>query len=293
MDIAALHAFVAVAETGSFSAAAERIFLTQPAISKRIAALESELDTTLFDRIGRTIKLTEAGTALLGRARVIMNEVADARRVIANLSGEIGGSLSMATSHHIGLHRLPPALKRYHEAYPEVRLDLRFMDSEAAARAVAHGEIELAVVTLPESALMELESEKIWDDSLHIVVAQTHPLAGEKHASAMMLLNYPAILPGPGTVTRERVLAALGSLAGGIQYGISTNYMEVLKTLTAIGLGWSALPTTLIDESLFVLQIKGLEITRRLGILRHHKRSLSNAARGMIQIIRNENESTT
>jgi DNA-binding transcriptional LysR family regulator len=80
MDIAALQAFLAVAETGSFSRAAERIFLTQPAVSKRIAALEANLDARLFDRIGRTVQLTPAGQALLARTRAILRELDDVKR---------------------------------------------------------------------------------------------------------------------------------------------------------------------------------------------------------------------
>ena len=87
MDINNLKTFVSVAETRSFSLASENLFLTQPAISKRIAALESELATALFDRIGRQITLTEAGRALLPRARKILDELEDSRRAIRNLSG--------------------------------------------------------------------------------------------------------------------------------------------------------------------------------------------------------------
>ena len=135
MDIGALQAFLAVAESGSFSHAADRVFLTQPAVSKRIAALEHELGTRLFDRIGRRIHLTETGRALLTRARTIIHELDDAKRSIANLAGRVSGELSMATSHHIGLHRLPPGLKAFHTTYPQVHLDLRFMDSEAGCQA--------------------------------------------------------------------------------------------------------------------------------------------------------------
>jgi len=138
MEFAALKAFVAVAETGSFSVAAEHLFLTQPAVSKRIAALESELDTRLFDRIGRTVTLTEAGVALLPRAQNMLVELKDSIRAVSSLSDEVRGTLRFATSHHIGLHRLPPTLKRYTQAYPQVRLDIRFMDSEAACVAVEH-----------------------------------------------------------------------------------------------------------------------------------------------------------
>ena len=110
MDFAALKAFIAVAETGSFSAAAGRLFLTQPAVSKRIAALENELDARLFDRIGRTVALTEAGVALLPRAQKLLLELEDSIRTISSLSAETRGRLRFATSHHIGLYCLPSTL---------------------------------------------------------------------------------------------------------------------------------------------------------------------------------------
>ena len=221
MDIPVLQAFLAVAETGSFSKGAERIFITQPAVSKRIAALESELGTPLFDRIGREIQLTDAGRALQGRAHRIILEVSDTKRAILNLSGEISGRLRMAASHHIGLHRLPLPLQEFHRNNPDVSLEMRFMDSEGACAAVEHGDIELAVVTLPESSSGKLESIPIWDDPLEIVVGANHPLAEQKDASPIVLLNYPAILPGPGTYTREIILAALSSIRDGVDIAMS------------------------------------------------------------------------
>ena len=149
MDIPNLQAFIAIAETGSFSEASEHLYLTQPAISKRIAALEDELDTNLFDRVGRKTQLTEAGRALLPRAQKILLEIEDSRRALQNLSNTVGGVLRFATSHHIGLHRLPPVLRQYSKTFPDVELDIQFMDSEEACRAVEHGEMEMAIVTLP------------------------------------------------------------------------------------------------------------------------------------------------
>lgn len=108
MDLANLNAFIAIAETGSFSGAGERLHLTQPAISKRIAGLEQQLKVRLFDRLGREVSLTEAGRALLPRAYQILNVLDDTRRALTNLTGEVSGRLTLATSHHIGLHRLPP-----------------------------------------------------------------------------------------------------------------------------------------------------------------------------------------
>lgn len=286
MDIPSIQAFLAVTETGSFSGAAERIFITQPAISKRISSLEASLGVALFDRIGRTVQLTDAGRALQEKAYRIISEVEDVERLIRNMSEEIDGQLRMAASHHIGLHRLPQPLQQFHNQHPTVTLEMQFMDSEGACRAVEHGDIELAVVTLPKSAAATLDLIHVWDDPLEIIVSKNHALAQEKVASVISLLNYPAILPGQGTYTREIILSALGTVRDGIQIGMSTNYMEVLKMLASIGFGWSALPHTLIDESLFVVHINNIAISRSLGIVVHRERTLSNAAKAMIDIIR-------
>jgi DNA-binding transcriptional LysR family regulator len=121
MDLANLNAFIAIAETGSFSGAGERLHLTQPAISKRIAGLEQQLKVRLFDRLGREVGLTEAGRALLPRAYQILNVLDDTRRALTNLTGEVSGRLTLATSHHIGLHRLPPLLREFTRRYPTWR----------------------------------------------------------------------------------------------------------------------------------------------------------------------------
>ena len=148
MDLANLNAFIAIAETGSFSGAGERLHLTQPAISKRIAGLEQQLKVRLFDRLGREVSLTEAGRALLPRAYQILNVLDDTRRALTNLTGEVTGRLTLATSHHIGLHRLPPLLREFTRRYPQVALDIQFLDSEVAYEEILHGRAELAVITL-------------------------------------------------------------------------------------------------------------------------------------------------
>ncbi len=148
MELATLNAFIAIAELGSFSEAAERLYLTQPAVSKRIASLEQQLNVRLFDRLGREVSLTEAGRALLPRAYQILNVLDDTRRALNNLSGEVSGRLTLATSHHIGLHRLPPLLRAFTRAHPQVALDIQFLDSEVAYEEVLHGRAELAVITL-------------------------------------------------------------------------------------------------------------------------------------------------
>ena len=285
MDIAALQAFVAIADSGSFSRAADALFLTQPAISKRIATLETELGIPLFDRIGRGVQLSPAGIALLDQARRILNEVAEAKRRIAGLSGQIKGPLTLGTSYHIGLHRLQPALKAFSQQHPEVHLDLRFMDSEAAAQAVENGQLELAIVTLPNRPAASLHCETLWDDALE-VVGHDHALAGNQATPLDALTHYPAILPVAGTATREIILAGLAPIRDRLHIGTQTNYLDVIKMLVSIGLGWSALPHTLIDAELKVVQIEGIRIRRQLGSVTHVSRTLSNAAQAMIAMVK-------
>ena len=286
MEIAALQAFVAVAEVGSFSLASERLYLTQPAISKRIAQLESELDTRLFDRIGRTTSLTESGKALLPRAQQILLELEDSRRAISNLSGKIAGRLGIGTSHHIGLHRLPPILRHYTVAYPEVELDLHFMDSEEACRAVQHGTLEIGIVTLPLDAPRDLETRLVWPDPLDFIVHPEHPLlAMTGPITPAQLCQHPAILPAAGTYTREIIERAFRPYGLTIPIRMGTNYLETIKMMVSVGLGWSVLPRSMLSEDLRVLSVSDVQLSRRLGVVWHGSRTLSNAARAMLECL--------
>jgi len=277
-----LKAFVAVAETGSFSLAAERLFLTQPAVSKRIAALESYLDARLFDRIGRTVTLTEGGYALLPRAQKLLVELEDSIRAISSLSGEIRGTLCFATSHHIGLHRLPPTLKHYTLAYPQVRLDIQFMDSEAACVAVEHGDLELGIVTLPPAPSSKLTTEVVWQDPLGIVVSRNHPLAEKADVTLNELAQHVAVLPATNTYTRQIAEQAFSRLNLSLEVALSTNYLETIKMLVSVGIGWSLLPNTMLDKHISKLPVEELSLQRSLGIVYHRERTLSNAARALI-----------
>jgi len=293
MDIAALKAFVAVADSASFSLAAEHLFLTQPAVSKRIAALESELEARLFDRIGRTITLTEAGQALLPRARTILLELEDSVRALSNLSGEVHGTLRFATSHHIGLHRLPPVLKQFVRQFPQVRLDIRFMDSEEACHAVEQGELELAIVTLPPSPAPTLQTEKVWDDPLTLVVSNDHPLAGKKRPTLAELAHHPAVLPAANTYTRQIAERVFRELNLDLDVALSINYLETIKMLVSVGIGWGLLPVTMLDQQLRALSIKALAMQRALGSVYHRDRSLSNAAHELIKALGTGSSRTT
>ena len=285
MEINELKTFIAVADHASFSLAAKHLYLTQPAVSKRVNSLEEQLAAKLFDRIGRRVCLTEAGKALLPKARGILKEIDESRRMIANLSGRVRGRLSLGTSHHIGLHRLPPVLRAYISRFPDVELDIHFMDSEAGCDQVECGKLDLAVVTLPPAPPSAVSLLQIWDDPLDIVVAPDHPLARLNNITLEDLATHPAILPTAGTVTRAIIAKPFQLAQLHLNVMLETNYLETNKMMVTIGLGWSALPRTMLDKDLYCLNISHLSLARTLGIIRHKSRTLSNAARALLEMI--------
>ena len=285
MDTQALTAFLAVAESGSFSTAAEQLFLTQPAVSKRIAQLEQQLGTRLFDRVGRRIRLTEAGEALLPRARQVLLDLEDMGRAISNLTGTVSGTLRIGTSHHIGLHRLPPVLRRFSREYPDVKLDIHFIDSEEAWEAVLHGDLEMGVVTLPPQPDPRLHSQAVWQDPLVFMAAPEHPLARLDRVTLETLTGYSAILPSPVTFTRRIVESLFEEQALTLNISMSTNYLETIHMMVSIGLGWSVLPETMLDDSVVRLNVDTALPVRRLGVVTHPGRSRSNAAGAFLDIL--------
>jgi DNA-binding transcriptional LysR family regulator len=285
MDLSALQAFVAVAQNASFSQAAEQLFVSQSAISKRIAQLETDIKAQLFDRIGRKIALTEAGHALLPRAQRLLNDAKELQRVVADLQGDIAGKLMMGTSHHIGLHRLPDPLRQFTQLHPNVELDIQFMDSEEACHAVEVGELELAIVTLPPTPRERLSLTTIWHDPLVFVAAKDHTLCHQK-SSLADLAEHSAVLPSTHTYTRGILESLLRNEGLAPKVAMETNYLETLRMLVSTGLGWSLLPKTLIADDIQEIKIPKVQLQRELGVVTHEKRSLSNAAQAMIRLCR-------
>ncbi|MBX2858012.1 MAG: LysR family transcriptional regulator [Cellvibrionaceae bacterium] len=283
MDIESLRAFVNVVDTGSFSLAAKQLFITQPAVSKRISALESHLNHSLFDRVARQIFLTEAGENLLPRARAILQSISDTERNIRELSGEINGILKVATSHHIGLHHLPPILREFASQHRNVNLQFEFLDSEQANEKILRGACELAIVTIPRHLEPSLKAEILWQDQLSFACGINHSLAKTASITLRDLSKYPAILPDLNTITGKKVKHCFDQADLSLSLNMSTNYLETIKMMVSVGLGWSVLPATMLDNHLTSFQVtnksEAVSLGRQLGVITHKNRTLGNAAR--------------
>lgn len=286
LSVESLQAFVAVVDTGAFSAAAERLHLTQPAISKRIQSLEATLERPLFERQGRRVRPTEVAERLLPEAREILARLRAIEQQVADLDPIVRGRIRLATSHHIALHRLPAPLASLRTRCPELELELAFMDSEAGIEAVMHGDADLALATLPEDLPKAAEAHTVWTDELVPMIARDRakdiPLD-----TLQRLHDWPTMLPPAESTTRRQIdqaLAAQGLYPAAAQ---ESPYLEVIRMMITTGLGIGFLPRTMATDDLAILDWPGAPITRHLGWVRHAERYRSRTLEAVIEELHN------
>lgn len=281
MNLAAFEAFIKVMETGSISLAADQLFITQPAVTKRIHSLEDYFGVKLFESAGRGIQATHAAHSLLPKVKNWLNELGEIHHTLSHEHDQVQGRLKIGTSHHIGLHHLPKPLRDYVQQFPDVTLDVHFVDSEQAHEQVLAGDLELAFLTLPPQGDERLKYLTIWNDPLVFVVAPFHPLAQKQDIELQDLLEYPSLLPSSQTYTSQITLQAFEKHGLKPKITMSNNPLESIRMLVSIGLGWSVLPKTLLNQDLTQLQLE-VDLNRQLGIVWHPARIQSKAAKALI-----------
>ena len=284
MNLAAFEAFVKVMETGSISMAADQLFITQPAVTKRIHSLEDYFGVKLFESAGRGVQATHAAHSLLPKVKNWLNELGDIHHTLSHDQTQIKGKLKVGTSHHIGLHHLPEHLKAYVQQYPDVTLDVHFVDSEQAHEKVLAGDLELAFLTLPPTLDYRLSYVPLWNDPLVFVAAAFHPLAAKANLSLEDLIQYPSLLPASHTYTSQITLAEFEQKGLKPKITMSNNPLESIRMLASIGLGWSVLPQTMVSKDLVTLDLD-LEMKRQLGMVWHPARTQSKAAKALVDLM--------
>ncbi|PZP79368.1 MAG: LysR family transcriptional regulator, partial [Ectopseudomonas oleovorans] len=169
--------------------------------------------------------------------------------------------------------------------HPQVALDIQFLDSEVAYEEVLHGRAELAVITLAPETREPIRAVAVWDDPLDFVAAPEHPLARSQAISLADVAQHPAVFPGGNTFTHHIVQRLFEAQSLTPNIAMSTNYLETIKMMVSIGLAWSVLPRTMLDEQVARLPIPGIQLTRQLGYILHTERTLSNAARAFMDLL--------
>jgi DNA-binding transcriptional LysR family regulator len=176
MEIHQLRYFVAVADEGSFSRAAAKVRVAQPSLSQQIRKLEAEVGQPLFDRLPRSVVLTEAGRCLIDYARQILASIGDARRSVDELKDEVSGRLAVGSIPTIAPYILPELVGKFQKYYPEVSLEIVEDVTDGIARRVEAGELDVALASTCQQS-PTLRRESLGNEPLLVLVPEGHPLA--------------------------------------------------------------------------------------------------------------------
>lgn len=198
MNLYQLELFAAVVAHGSFTRTAQALYISQPALSSRIKALEESLGEQLFEQVGRRIYLTDAGQELYKHAESILRQVSDAKRAVAEVRGLERGSLRVVGTTTVGTYVLPRLLGLFHRAYPGVDLGLDVTNEERAIDAVRKHGTDLAVLG-PVEAAPDLVVEDFMRNELFFAASPQHPLAHRTNILFAELATYPVLLREEGS----------------------------------------------------------------------------------------------
>jgi DNA-binding transcriptional LysR family regulator len=283
LDISLLETFTLVADLGSFSGAARRLGLTQPAVSFQVKSLERELGADLIDRSRGKVTLTPAGRTAYAHARKIL---ADREEMIADIprtTGEVAGQLRVGASTIPGEYLLPPMLADFKRHYRDVTISLEIDDSERVVAMVKEEHVELGFVGVePEGGLA---SVKFAQDRLVVVVPSRHPLAGKKKVDLAALSGERWITRSASSGTRSKADAALreAGVSDDLEVACEMGSVQAVLSAVAAGMGVALVSDVAAAEparsgQVAALDVGGDTLVRDFYAVHDGKRRLSRAA---------------
>lgn len=294
MNLNHLAVFHAVAEEGAVGKGAERLFVSQPAVSKQIRELEASVGLKLFDRHPRGVRLTQAGEVLAEHARRLFAVEAEAEQAIAELKGLSQGSLKIGASLTIGIYLLPEILGEYRKKYPKIGLSLEIANTRDIQQKLKENGLDIALTEgyATEDGVGVLESEVFQYDELVAVVPAGHPLLKQTRVSVTEFCSEPFLMREVGSGTREVVEREL------IHHGIvvtptmSLGSTEAIKRGVSAGLGVAivsrlALAAEFQNGALCELMLTDFAVRRPLHIVRLRGKSENRAATAFFRLLRN------
>ena len=285
VDLRQLEIFVKVAEFGSFSKAAEALYLTQPTVSEHIRTLEDEVGVRLLDRLGRGAAITRAGQLLLSYAQRMLALSREARQAMDGFQGRMSGELLIGASTIPGEYVLPAMIGRFKEKYPDISITLLIGDSQTAVDWVAEGRAELGVVGARLSH-RGVDYKELMPDEVVVVVPGTHPWHGRKQIALEELRSEPLLIRERGSGTRaalEGALAEAGMDLGSFRIVGQMGSTQAIKQAVKAGVGVSLVSKRAVEEEcksglLWCLRVKDLKVTRSFHLATHKERSRSPLA---------------
>ncbi len=242
MELRQLEYFVAVTEEAGFTRAAARLHVAQPGVSAQIRQLERELGQPLFDRSGRTVRLTEAGELVLPYARAALAAVHGARRSVDELTGLLRGHVTIGTFDWVAALDLPGMLADFHRDHPNVEITVTQHDSATLADRLRAGLVDLAFLSIGDEPPEGLATELVFEQDLVAAAAPGHPLAARATTTLRGLAEHALISLPRGTGVRavlDRACAAAGLRP---RVAFEAGEPPVLAELAARGLGVAVVP---------------------------------------------------
>jgi len=285
-----LRTFRAVAEQLSFSAAAHELSISQPSVSYQVKELEAVLGLPLIDRLGKRVRLTEAGEVLYEYARRTLTLLDEATLVMEQMRGIERGTLRVGASTTVGIYVIPLALGAYKKLHPNLALSLEIGARETLQERVKRGVLDLAVLSLP-IADPDLESTSFMDDELVMVVPAGHPLAGRSNLTLRDFTGESFLMREPGSGTRIAVQMASRAAGVSLQVGMELGSNGAIKHAVEAGLGVAVLSSHAIElerrgGGLVVVDIEGFPILRPWSIVHLRRRQLPSAVGQFIEFLR-------
>jgi DNA-binding transcriptional LysR family regulator len=286
MELRHLRYFEAVARHSHVTRAAAELHIAQPALSKQISQLEQELGVALFDRVGRNVRLTEAGEALLPHARAVMAQVEAARAEMSERIGLRRGRATVGTPPTVGTQLLPSVLAEFNRRYPGIELRLHEAGVQTLLDLLETGLTDVAVVTLPVED-EHLTVVPLFTEEMVVAVWKGHQLAAREDVEIKQLQQEPWVLSPENYELRETTLSACAAAGFAPRVVLDGGETDTLLRFVATGIGVALVPRLAVNGSSDVatLRVSDQRLSRTLGLVWRGDRVASPAARALREFL--------
>ncbi|HET9363194.1 MAG TPA: LysR family transcriptional regulator [Vicinamibacterales bacterium] len=271
MDLRQLEIIKAIAESGSFTAAGEKLHVSQSAISRQILLLEDELGEPVFHRIGRRIRITPAGESLLQLSHRVFRDMQDTTSAISDTRESLRGSIGLVGGMTVCLYVFPALLAEVRRLHPNLDMRVTVGSTQRSIALLRSGAGDLGLLTLPIEA-SDLVSVPLLEEELLLVTYPSHPLAAKKRIVPADLDKQPFVMFETGSITRRLVEEFFARERITPPIIMETENVEIIKAMVRSGLGisiipWQAAAADVGTRQLFCSQIAGVSLVRQTGWL--------------------------
>jgi LysR family hydrogen peroxide-inducible transcriptional activator len=247
MEIHQLRYFVAVADEGSFSRAAAKVRVAQPSLSQQIQKLEAEMGQPLFDRLPRSVVLTEAGRCFIDYARQILATIGDARRCVEELKGKVGGALAVGAIPTIAPYVLPGLIGKFQKRYPEVTLEIVEDVTDGVAQRVEAGELDVAFASTCHQG-PTIQRQSLGKEPLLTLVSKRHPLAKKTQVTLDDLKSQRFLLLHEMHCLSRQVNQLLAASRLRPDLALAGSQLGTIANMVAAGIGVSIVPQMMVKH---------------------------------------------